>query len=57
MVSTRARLLTARSCIASARGALLDATTAKKQGARNSKADYAAYCLRLAARELRKASP
>jgi hypothetical protein len=51
----RARLLAARSCIASARGALLDATTARKQSVRNSKADHAAYCLWLAARELRKA--
>lgn len=47
-------LLAARSCISSARGTLLDATTVTKQGVRNSKADAAAFCLRLAAQEIRK---
>lgn len=51
---TRSRLLCARSCIASARGVLLDATTTTKQSVRNNKADYAAMCLLKAANELRK---
>lgn len=32
----------------------MEATTVTKQGVRNSKADYAAFCLRLAAQEIRK---
>lgn len=52
---TRTNLLAAYSCIASARGTLLDATTATKQSVRNSKADHAAFCLWRAAQELRRA--
>jgi hypothetical protein len=53
-LSLRSRLLTARSCIASARWALVEASTATKQKVRNSKVDYAAMCLLKAAQEIRR---
>lgn len=55
--SRRARLLTARSCIYAARWALVEAAATPKQKVRNSKADYAAMCLLLAATQIRRMNP